>query len=58
VALTMTVFRCPRCDGIAFTLSPDHRWARCNGCALEIDLAAADVQPIVIRGYTDGPEQS
>ena len=53
----MTVYLCPRCDGIAFTLSPDHRWARCNGCTLEIDLAAAEVQPIVIRGYHDRPEQ-
>jgi hypothetical protein len=53
----MTVYRCPRCDGVAFTLSPDHRWARCDGCALDVDLAAAEVQPIVIRGYNDGPEQ-
>jgi hypothetical protein len=57
VALTMTVFRCPRCDGMAFTLSPDHRWVRCDGCGLDIDLAAAEVQPIVIRGYNDGLEQ-
>jgi hypothetical protein len=53
----VAVYRCPRCDGIAFTLSPDHRWVTCNGCALEIDLGTAEVQPIIVRGYSDDEER-